>query len=88
MKAIIAIILSLFMVPSFAMSPQELEDADVIGTAPCHVHGETLTCIVVKKNGQTYAVAGYVKGEDFIARYVGHMTDKGWVTVWIYGKTV
>lgn len=88
MRLIIMLALALFVTMTEAKSPKELEDATVVGTAPCTVHGERLICIVVEKNGQTYAVAGYVKGEDFMARYVGRMTDKGWVTVWIYGKTV
>ena len=88
MKAIIAIILSLFMAPSFAMSPKELEDATVVGTAPCVVHGEQLICIVVEKNDKKYAIAGYLKGDEFFARYVGMMTDKGWVTVWKYGNQI
>lgn len=88
MRLILAIFLSLTMTMAHSMSPRQLEDATVVGTAPCVVHGEQLICIVVEKNDKKYAIAGYLKGDDFFARYVGMMTDKGWVTVWKYGNQI
>ena len=88
MRLILAILLSLTMTMAHSMSPRQLEDATVVGTAPCVVHGEQLICIVVEKNNKKYAIAGYLKGDDFFARYVGLMTEKGWVTVWKHGNEI
>jgi len=88
MRLIIMLALALFVTMTEAKSPKELEDATVVGTAPCTVHGERLICIVVEKNDKKYAIAGFLKGDDFFARYVGLMTEKGWVTVWKHGNEV
>ena len=88
MKAILATMLLVMTMSAHSMSPRQLEDAIIVGTAPCVVHGEELICIVVEKNDKKYAIAGYLKGDEFFARYVGMMTDKGWVTVWKYGNQI
>lgn len=88
MRVLFLLLLAFFVTTADATSPSDLEDATVIGTAPCRINNEQLVCLMVEKNNVKYAIAGYVQDDNFYARYVGQQTKNGWVTVWKYGATI
>jgi len=71
-------------VPVKSQTPDDLAKGEQKGVASCTVKGESLTCVVVKHNGITYAIAGFVKNGDFYERYVGREVNKTWVIVWSF----
>lgn len=82
------LILVMSQMPSRAQTPDDLENGEQKGVAPCTVHGEQLTCVIVEWKGNTYSIAGFVKDGDFYARYIGRQSNGKWVIVWSYGQTV
>lgn len=74
--------------PVKAQTPDDLENGEQKGVAPCTVHGEQLTWVIVEWKGNTYSIAGFVKDGDFYARYIGRQSNGKWVIVWSYGQTV
>jgi len=71
-----------------ATTPDELQKGEVKAVTPCVVNGEQLHCLIIQHNGENYSMAGFVKDNNFYARYIGKQVKDKWVIVWVYGQTI
>jgi len=90
LKYYLALVMILVMsqMSAKAMTPDDLTEGQVKAVTPCVVNGEQLHCLIIHHKGETYSMAGFVKDNNFYARYIGKQVKDKWVIVWVYGKTI
>lgn len=84
-KWYLGLILVLIVMSAQAVHPDELAQGEQKAVTRCTVNQENLVCVIVQYKNETYSIAGFLKGEDFYARYVGKQMSGKWVIVWSYG---
>lgn len=83
-KWYLGLILVLIAMSVQATHPNELAQGEQKAVTRCTVNQENLICVIVQYNNETYSIAGFVKGDEFYARYVGKQIKGTWVIVWSY----
>lgn len=62
MKLLVSVLLSFFLVNGYAMTPEEIGEADIIKSAPCMYNKTVALCVLAVLDGKLYGVTFDHKG--------------------------